>query len=97
MAVSEKEIERALEALAKVSKRDSAGHRTSFLATIRTEHEFVVSGNAQGLVKLAEQILSLAKKEAIGSHIHFDEYSNLDACEWPLVLRVQTAEWDNAD
>jgi len=48
-----------------------------------------VSGNQQGLVLLALQILRLADKGISGSHYHLDESSIADTADMSVVISLK--------
>jgi hypothetical protein len=65
-----------------------------WLETANTPYETVVSGNAEGLIFFAAEVLNLAKVNVDGAHSHFDEHSMLDKCERPLVVALRTSRND---
>ena len=45
----------------------------------------VISANRNGLLSLAEQLVTLAGEEP-GSHIHYDEYNSLEDSSHELII-----------
>lgn len=58
--------------------------------TIEVKNEggkVIISANNEGLLSLANHLLTLAQKEVpIGSHIHLDEYNSLEEGSVDLIL-----------
>lgn len=49
--------------------------------------EVLISANNEGLLSLANHLLTLAQKEVpIGSHIHLDEYNSLEEGSIDLII-----------
>lgn len=59
------------------------------------EGEAVLSGNREGLIHLAKELLDLALRGKEGSHVHYDESGNLSTeSVGALVVMLEDAEWD---
>lgn len=48
-----------------------------FIISVKNDGNVTISANKEGLLTLADQLISLAKEEC-GTHIHYDEYNSLE-------------------
>ena len=48
-----------------------------FINSVKNDKNVTISANKEGLLTLADQLISLAKEES-GTHIHYDEYNSLE-------------------
>ena len=48
-----------------------------FMISVKNDGKVTVSANKEGLLTLADQLISLAKEES-GAHIHYDVYNSLE-------------------
>lgn len=60
----------------------------NFIIEVSVEKkEVLISANNEGLLSLANHLLTLAQKEVpIGSHIHLDEYNSLEEGSIDLII-----------
>lgn len=65
----------------------------SFIEVRKNAFETVVSGNRDGLIQLALQILRLAESESLGAHYSLDETSIADAADTNVVFALKQAPW----
>ena len=75
-----------IEEIEAIANSDNCLLMNSVLAVTSGSGEVVISGNKQGLILLALQILRLADKGIPGSHYHFDECSIADSAEINVVI-----------
>ncbi len=79
-----KQIQEALTQLANESEIDGIDY--TVLNTRKDESgATVLAGDKFGLLRVAAHLVALARKSP-GAHVHFDEHSELEECEVPLVL-----------
>lgn len=70
------------------------GISTHYVEFERTDaDEFLVKGNAEGLIHLASKLLELAVTGVEGKHHHFDESGIVDKCDMPLIVTLEKADW----
>lgn len=48
-----------------------------FIISVKNDGNVTISANKEGLLTLADQLISLANEES-GTHIHYDEYNSLE-------------------
>lgn len=72
----------------------SSDLRDYYLATTVDEGVLELYGNQLGLLKLAADVLKLAMRTAPGSHVNFDNASNLIECEQALEIGFRLADWE---
>ena len=74
-------LEQAAETIGAASTTDGG-----YVEVRRTDHETILGGDRQGLLRLAAHCLHLALHGQPGSHLHLDETSTV-FCEQALVIR----------
>lgn len=59
------------------------------------EDEAVLSGNQEGLILFAKELLDLALRGKEGSHVHYDKSGNLSTKSvGALIVMLEDADWD---
>ncbi|MFT9057377.1 MAG: hypothetical protein ABF449_12340 [Ethanoligenens sp.] len=53
----------------------------------------VLSANKEGLLYIADKIISLCEQDIDGSHYHLDEASMADKCEKPIIIQLKKSPW----
>ena len=81
-----------IEEIEKVVNGENCLLKDSVLDIVNGSGEVVISGNKQGLVLLALQILRLADNGTSGSHYHIDECSIADRADISVVVSLKGSD-----